>query len=241
MKICIAQIKPFKGHIDKNIRKHKKLIRMAASNGADLIVFPELSLTGYEPKLAKELAMHQDDKRLDVFQTISNINQITIGAGIPLKIHEGIQISMIIFQPSEGRQTYSKQHLHSDEIPYFVKGEHQVFLTIKNKKVAPAICYEALLPVHVENAVKIGAEIYIASVAKSAKGVEKAVNYFSEIARKYSILVLMANCTGFCDDFESAGKSAIWNKKGNLLVQLNETGEGILLVDTGTEETLVLS
>lgn len=64
MKICAAQTRPFKGDIQKNIDTHKKLINLAVSNGADLIFFPELSLTGYEPKLSKELATIQADSRL---------------------------------------------------------------------------------------------------------------------------------------------------------------------------------
>jgi len=56
MKICIAQTTPIKGDIEKNIENHKKLIALSIQENADIIVFPELSLTGYEPKLVKELA-----------------------------------------------------------------------------------------------------------------------------------------------------------------------------------------
>ena len=68
MKICAAQTKPVKGDIQSNIDNHKKIIAMAVSNGADIIIFPELSLTGYEPELSKELATSQNDSRFDVFQ-----------------------------------------------------------------------------------------------------------------------------------------------------------------------------
>ena len=54
MKICAAQTRPFRGDVQRNIAKHKKIIDLAASNGADIIIFPELSLSGYEPKLSKE-------------------------------------------------------------------------------------------------------------------------------------------------------------------------------------------
>lgn len=53
MKLCSAQIQPIKGDIDRNIQKHIFFINSAIENGADLIFFPELSLTGYEPTLAK--------------------------------------------------------------------------------------------------------------------------------------------------------------------------------------------
>lgn len=122
MKICVAQIKPISGAIDKNIAEHTKWINCAAQNGADAVFFPELSLTGYEPELARELATTQDDERLDSFQEISDTMKITIGVGLPTTGADGIWISMVIFQPGRARQTYSKQYLHSDELAYFVEG-----------------------------------------------------------------------------------------------------------------------
>ena len=56
MKIAVAQTKPVTGDIDSNIKNHITLATVAADNGADIIIFPELSLTGYEPSLAKQLA-----------------------------------------------------------------------------------------------------------------------------------------------------------------------------------------
>lgn len=230
MKICVAQTRPIKGEIDKNIQIHKKFIDLATSKGANMIFFPELSLTGYEPKLAKHLATTQDDTRFDDFQKISDSHNITVGVGMPTKSNSGILISMIIFQPNKSRQTYSKQILHSDEFPYFVHGQQQIILTAE-KKIAPAFCYESLQLEHSERAFNSGVEIYIASVAKSANGVAKAIKHYPDIAKKYSMTVLMSNCLGPCDDFESVGKSAIWNKNGLLVEQLDET-EGILLYDT---------
>ena len=63
MIIAVTQIKPVKGDIESNIDNHIKLIDLAVSNGAGAIFFPELSITGYEPELAKELSTDKDDKR----------------------------------------------------------------------------------------------------------------------------------------------------------------------------------
>ena len=109
MKICVAQTRPLKGDIHSNLDQHKKLLDLAIANGADTVIFPELSLTGYEPKLAKVLATHQDDSRFDDLQTIADTRQITIGVGVPTKNHAGISISMVLFQPHQARQMYSKK------------------------------------------------------------------------------------------------------------------------------------
>src|SRR5690554_4445747 len=113
MKISVAQIRPTKGDIAENLLVHKKMIGLAILHQADSLFFPELSLTGYEPELAKELAKDQDDKIFDEFQEISDGNSLTIGVGVPTITDSGIRISMLIFQPNLSRQNYSKQELHS--------------------------------------------------------------------------------------------------------------------------------
>ena len=104
MKICVAQTKPNAGDVQSNIDSHKKLIELAVAHGADMVIFPELSLTGYEPKVAKELATHQDDSRLNDFQEISDTKRITIGVGLPTNSKVHVNISMVIFRPHQARQ-----------------------------------------------------------------------------------------------------------------------------------------
>ncbi len=240
MKICAAQTRPVKGDIQRNIDNHKKLIDTAVSNGADMVIFPELSLTGYEPILAKELATDQDDSRFAVFQNISNARQITIGVGAPTKNNTGICISIILFQPHKARQTVSKKYLHPDEEEFFISGQSFPNLKIKKTNVALAICYELSVPEHAQKAFKSGAEIYIASVAKSASGVKKAAKRLSDIANKYSMTVLMSNCVGQSDNFESAGKTSVWNHKGLLVGQLDNTNEGMIIFDTDTPSQIYI-
>ncbi len=235
MRICVAQTRPIKGNIQGNIDNHITLINLAISVGANVVVFPELSLTGYEPTLAEALAIHQDDSRLDNFQVISNAQKMIIGIGVPTRNHTGICISMVLFQPHQARQTYSKKYLHSDEEAFFTSGKSFPTLSINKANVAFAICYELSVPEHAEKASTSGADIYIASVAKSAKGVEQAAGRLSEVAQKYSMTVFMSNCIGPCDDFESGGKTSVWNHHGVLLKQLDDIHEGIIIYDTETQ------
>jgi predicted amidohydrolase len=235
MKIAVAQTKPVTGDINSNIQNHVILTTLAADNGADIIIFPELSLTGYEPSLAKQLATDINDSRFDIFQQLSDAKQISIGVGVPIKAGTGITITMLIFQPDKPRQANSKKYLHADEEPFFVSGENLPGLIVNNTPVALAICYEITIQAHTENAFKSGALFYIASVAKTVKGVEKAWTGLSEIAGKYGMTVLLSNSVGLCEDGVCGGKSAVWNNKGALLGQLNDTGEGVLILDTNTQ------
>ena len=238
MKICIAQTKSLKGDVQRNIESHLRIIEQAIEHEADLIIFPELSITGYEPDLAKNLATSAEDVIFKPFQALSDENQITIGIGMPTNSEDGINISMLIFQPGKSRIVYSKQMLHTDELPFFVCGKHQTFLNIQGKKIALGICYETLQREHFINANQNGADIYIASVAKDQGGVKKAYEYFSSIAREFDTPILMSNCLGCCDNFLSVGQSAVWDKTGELIEKLDSKNQSILLYDTelGTTE-----
>ncbi len=236
MRICVAQTKPVTGDIESNIEHHKKLIDLAILNGADTIIFPELSLTGYEPTLAKTLATHEDDSRFDDFQKIADTQAITIGVGVPLNVDVGICIGMVIFHPHEKRQVYSKKYLHADEMPFFVRGQNVTDFMAHKPNMALAICYELSVPEHAENAFRQDANVYIASVAKFKNGIEKAQQRLSEIANRYSMTVLMSNCIGISDGGECAGRTSVWQDDGKLVGQLDEVHEGILIFDTETQD-----
>jgi predicted amidohydrolase len=83
--------------------------------------------------------------------------------------------------------------------------------------------------------------LYIASVAKTEKGVEKAMEQLRKIAANYGITVVMSNSVGLCEDGVCAGGSAAWNNKGTLLGKLNNKDEGLLLLDTFTENIQTFS
>ncbi|WP_163410507.1 carbon-nitrogen hydrolase family protein [Flavobacterium ajazii] len=239
MKICAAQTIPIKGNIPQNIEKHKSLIKIAVSSQADMIIFPELSLTGYEPELANSLSIADlNDESLNDFQVISDNNKIIIGVGIPFKTDKGIYISMIIFQPNNKRQIYSKQYLHSGEEHYFTAGENILPLVKNDDKIAIAICYETSIPEHAEKAFKNGANIYIASVLNSVESVDKDIKRISETAKKYNMYALMSNFAGESGGYECAGKTSVWNKQGALIGQLNNKNEGLIIIDTKSEEII---
>ena len=235
MKICLAQIKPVKGEVEANIKTHLFFIQKAIQAKADIIVFPELSLTGYEPELAKDLATDFKDPRFTPFQQIADAHKISIAVGMPVQSNKGVHIGLLIFQPQRSALTYNKQLLHEDERPYFIEGREQIFIEIKGHKIAFAICYESLQKEHFIDAYKQDMSIYIASVAKPQKGIEKAAAHFPIMAKEFQIPIIMANCVGYCDNFWSVGQSAAWNKEGECLGNLDAENQGILFYDTNFE------
>ncbi|RYZ23122.1 MAG: carbon-nitrogen hydrolase family protein [Chitinophagaceae bacterium] len=236
MIICAAQIRPLAGDIAYNLSLHQRYAVAAAAAGAGLVLFPELSLTGYEPKLAGKLAFTGGEPELGLLEQASGQHNIIIAVGLPLVAEEGTQIGLCFFIPGQGRIYYAKQLLHEDELPYFVAGTEDLLLEAGGERIAPAICYESLQATHAELAAARGATIYLASVAKSGRGVEQAPAHYSQMAKRHKMQVLMANAVGSADDFLCAGNSAIWNAQGTVVAQLGPEAEGLLRYDTITGE-----
>jgi predicted amidohydrolase len=241
MRVGAAQLRPAAGDVDGNLEKHFQLIELAISVGADVVVFPELSVTGYEPRLAAHLCIEACDPRLRVIQDLANERGITVGVGAPTNAGGGVRISMHVFAPGAACQTYSKQQLHADELPYFVVGTESVLLRVGGQAIAPAICYESLQSDHAAAAARMGANVYLASVAKSASGLSKAYCHYPEVARRHSMTVLMANSVGACGGFVSAGRSSAWNSRGEFLGALDDSRQGVVVFDSQTEEVTALS
>ncbi len=230
MKISLAQTQPVSGNFEANIKDHLKFVEQAIEQDAGLVIFSELSLTGYEPELAKSLAIDLHDSRLDPFQALSDAHNIVICVGAPTKADNGICISLVFFRPNKERSLYAKQHLHEDEDPYFIPGPPSDGLISAEKKVALAICYELTIPEHSEAANVNGAEVYIASVAKTVNGVARNNPRLSEIAKRYQIPVLMCNCVGAFDGNTGGGQSGSWDAVGNPLEALSADSPGCLTI-----------
>jgi predicted amidohydrolase len=239
MKIAVAQYRSVAGDITANVAGHLELIELAVVHGARFIAFPELSLTGYEPRMAGELAIDLDDPCLQPFQQASAAHGIRIAIGVPTKTAEAKpRISLALFQPHRPRGVYSKQFLHADEEPFFVPGPRNPGVLDTAPKIGLAICYELSVPAHAEATFIAGAEVYLASVAETERGIAGSHPRLAELAKCFDAPVLLANCVGMGDGGYCAGNSAAWNPRGERLARLDDTSEGLVVFDTEREEAL---
>ena len=88
MKVCAAQLRPVAGGIVTNTSRH---LELAVANRFELVFFPELSLTGYEPLLAMPFAGRAADPVLDGFQQCSDEHEMMIGVGLPTVVGLGVR------------------------------------------------------------------------------------------------------------------------------------------------------
>jgi predicted amidohydrolase len=244
MKVALGQLRPQCGNISYNIDHHIKFIRLACTYKCDVIFFPELSITSYEPNLAKYLMCSIHDSRFIQFQNICDEVGIVICVGVPTIFDEHVDdvnskpmISMAIFQPYQTVIKYSKQILHNDEFPFFNNGSDQVMLSLKDHIFGLSICYESRLMKHFDKCIELGSTIYIASVAKSQKGLSIAEDHYKSISKTNP--VLMVNAVGDMDNFLSVGGSGVWIQ-GRTHFQAG-CEEGCIVHDIQTLETTFYS
>ncbi|MFB3387912.1 carbon-nitrogen hydrolase family protein [Flavobacterium sp. LAR06] len=232
MILAAAQTKPTRGNIEANLTDHYRLIELAVQNGAQLIAFPEMSITGYERENAEKLAFKKDDSRLNHLQQLASENNITIVAGAPIQIENEMFIGEFVIAPDNSVSIYTKQFLHEGEDEFFQPSfDYNPMITIKDQKISFAICADIDNPLHPENACKRATDIYIASIFFTPNGIPNAYRDLQSYAEKHKMNVLMSNFSGESWGSSSAGQSAFWNNKGELVGQMNDLDSGLLLVE----------
>jgi predicted amidohydrolase len=145
--IALAQIATCPGQLQHNLERHLDMIEQARRARARLLVFPELSLSGY--LLAHgvlEHALSLDDPRLEPLRTASR--DIALLVGLPLReAHGGISNAAVLFDGGELRGVHRKLYLPTygmfDEGRYFVPGSRLEPLECALGRFGVLICEDA--------------------------------------------------------------------------------------------------
>lgn len=236
IRIAVAQFNPISGDVESNINKHIALIKLAINENVDVIIFPELSLTGYELYLSKKLGFDQKDKRLSVFQNLSDKYKIIIIIGAPI-LNEvgGVEISLFIIRPYTTTMYYSKMHLHEGETKFFSPGKREIIFDCKGTFIGLAICADITKDTHPYNLVSKGASIYLCSMLITSNGYDEDTKILRDYAIKHKLVVAMANFSGDTGGWKATGMSAIWNSNGDLLAKATEM---LILLLLALEKTI---
>jgi predicted amidohydrolase len=127
IRIALAQIAPRLGALDENLARHRELLGEARDAGADLVVFPELGLTGYLLQdLAGEVAMRLDDERLTAFAAQTRGLSV-VASFVEESSDHRLFISAGLFEDGELRHVHRKLFLPTyglfDERRFFAAGD----------------------------------------------------------------------------------------------------------------------
>lgn len=231
MKLAAAQTIPKDGNIDANISDHIKFAEQAADEGVQLIVFPEMSLTGYMRDEARVHSFVVDDIRLNKLKVVSDNRNIILVVGAPVWVKTSLYIGAFIIYPNSKTELYTKQFLHDGEEQYFTpSNKYNPIITIKEDKLSCAICADVTKGSHPANAKHRGATVYLASLFYTPSGIEEGCEQLSSYALQHKMHILMANFGGMSNNLESGGRSGYWDSNGEMIAQLDRTGEALLIV-----------
>jgi len=229
-KVAVAQTSVFKGDVNKNIHCHLLAIDKAAKVGVKYIVFPELSLTGYEPELALQLAFEVNDLRLKPLIDAAIRLQIYVVVGLPLLESNNLYIASAIISNSGFVTYYKKMHLHPGEDLYFNAGKKYHTLKVDGLCIANAICADTNQLAHSKANYALGAEVYIAGVLISESGYKNDTTLLKSYSEDFNLLVAVANYNSPTGAWLPIGKSAIWYN-GELIVSANETQNALVIAE----------
>jgi predicted amidohydrolase len=229
--IAAAQSASIAGDVAQNVARHVQFAKLAAQHDVKLLVFPELSLTGYELARARSLEIRPDATVLEPLRRLAQEAQMTIVAGAPLAgENDQFHIGALIFRRDGSVHTHTKEFLHGSEVEVFTSGPGGPLLQIEDASVGLAICADITHTEHAARARARGANVYAAGVLISEKGYAGDTAFLSQYAREHGMAVLMANYSGTSGGWVSAGKSAILSEDGT-----------VVAASTGTEEELIIA
>jgi predicted amidohydrolase len=238
--IAAAQTIPARGDVRANVEQHVRLVRVAAEERARVLVFPELSLTGYELDLATDLAFTADDPRLDPLVEAAASSAMALVVGAPVRIGARLHIGALIVSPDRTIEVYTKHYLGAfppsvspdgvvppPEASVFHPGDRNPLVRFGDDTAAVAVCADTRRPSHPADAARRGARTYLASMFVIPSDLATDVGYLSGYAARHGMAVVFANFGGPSGGLASGGRSAIWSERGALLAQLEASGSGV--------------
>lgn len=232
MKIASAQIESIVGDIDGNLNKHLNMINEAVKKEVDLIVFPEMSLSGYCRREGKKLAIATNHYAITQLKEKAKKHDIIIIVGASIKLKNALFIGSYILLPDGKIEIYTKQYLHSGEEEFYASSfDYNPQIKLGKELISFAICADIDNEKHPLNAKNNHTTLYIASIFFSKNGIDAGLELLAKYARTYSLNILMSNYSGKTWGLEAGGKSAFWDKTGTMTAVLDTESEALLVVD----------
>lgn len=230
--IAAAQSASIAGDIPANVRVHLAFADVAAREGSSLLVFPELSLTGYELGALAALTVSPQDAVLAPLRRAARTYGMTIVAGAPVRADRGgtPAIGALLFHADGSSSIYRKRFLHAGEAAFATPGIDDAFCIDHGaERIALAICADTAHTDHPRWAVEHGATVYVASVLWSPGGYAHDAALMRNHVIQHGFAALVANHASASGGIDSVGRSAFWRPDGSVLVEAPGPGNHLVI------------
>lgn len=218
--IAVAQPACRAYDVAANAAAHAAAVRAA---NARVVVFPEMSLTGYE--LDAPVVAPDDPRLAPIVAACAETGSIAlVGAPVP-----GPWIGVLAVDGSGARVAYGKVHLHGTEAAQgFVPGEPAV-LDVDGRRLGLAVCRDTGIPEHAARTAALGIDGYVAGVVHHDHEADLHGERARRVAAEHGVWVAtaaFAGPTGGGFDRTSGG-SGIWNAQGEVIAEAGAAPGGI--------------
>jgi predicted amidohydrolase len=247
--VALAQIYPRLADLEHNISLHIKHAEEALKLGADLVVFPELSLTGYTLKdLTADFAINITHK--ERFGRLFEISkQIDIAFGFVEESNYIFYNSAAYLSGGEAQHVHRKVYLPTygmfDEDRYFSPGNTFRAFNTKFGRFAILVCEDYWHPSSVYIAAQDNAlyHLYMANapirgltLPDEITSVSIAENVARVSSQLYGVYSIYANRVGFEDGVAFGGNSRVVSPTGSTVAQANSQDEELVLAEVEPEQ-----
>jgi len=242
--LAVAQIAPVLGGVEKNLALHEKMAREAISQSVNLLVFPELSLTGYFLKdQVPSLALTAEDPTLETLRSLSQRVAMVVGFVEEAPGHR-FHNAAVYLEGGEIRHIHRKVYLPTygifDEQRYLAAGGRIRAFDTALGRMAILICEDLWHPATAGIAAWDGAEVILCPSASPGRGLGQAGPFqnsttWERVIRAYGDLftcfVVYANRVGYEDGACFWGGSEVVGPTGASLAKARYLEEDLLAVD----------
>ncbi|WP_433528049.1 nitrilase-related carbon-nitrogen hydrolase [Micromonospora sp. CA-263727] len=212
LRIAVAQPSCRAYDVAANVAAHAALVRAAA---ARVVVFPELSLTGYE--LDAEPVEVSDPRLAPLVRACAETGTLAL-VGAPVT---GEHIGTLAVRGDGARVAYRKMWLGPVEARRFTPGPAPAVLAVDGWRLGLAICRDTGVAEHAAGTCALGIDAYLASVLESAAEAAVPDERALRIATRHRVFVAVASFAGSTGGgyAAAAGRSAVWAPDGALLAR----------------------
>ncbi len=217
MKVALCQSEIIYEEVEQNLKKAELRIQEAKEKGSELILFPEMSFTGFSMNVLK--ISKYDKKICDRIREFGIKYQINIGFGwVKLQGDKGENHYSIIDQEGVIITDYIKIHpfTYGGENLHYCSGNQTKVVNINNRSFSPFLCYDLRFP-ELFQSVSNDAEIIIVAANWPEVRREHWLTLLKARAIENQVYMIGVNCTGVQKDTLYSGDSVIYDPEGNSL------------------------
>jgi predicted amidohydrolase len=233
MKIALYQGAGKPADVDENLAVIEHQALAAAEQGADLIIFPELFLTGYNiGPTAQELAQEADGTACRRASQIARDAKIAILYGYPEKLDAVVYNSALLVDRSGNtRANYRKTHLFgSYEKKYFIPGDALIMVELEGVNIGILICYDVEFPEAVRALTQAGAHLIAVPTALMKGYCRVAEHVVPARAYESEIYVAYVNRCGSEGDLTYCGRACLAGPDGRVILRAG-VSEELMIAD----------